>query len=63
MSTALSDANEDVISRAARWLAGEAAAPAHVVPTLKARFGLSSLQACQAIALARGAVEPEGRRA
>lgn len=40
---------------AARWLAAQHEPPAHVVPALKERFGLTGLQACQAIALARGA--------
>ena len=42
-----------VIADAAAWLASQPEPPAHVVPLLKERFGLTSLQACEAIALAR----------
>lgn len=47
---------------AAHWLASQLTPPAHVVPTLKERFGLTGPQACQAIALARGEPTPTERK-
>lgn len=41
------------VTAAAEWLAGEADPPRHAVPALKARFGLSALQACEAIRAAQ----------
>lgn len=38
---------------AARWLAGQVEAPHPIIPVLKSRFGLTSLEACNATALAQ----------
>lgn len=42
----------DVVAQAARWLAEQVEPPRAAVPELKKRFGLSAVQACDAIALA-----------
>ncbi|PYE98930.1 hypothetical protein C8J35_103531 [Rhizobium sp. PP-F2F-G38] len=42
------------VQTAAEWLAAQPEPPAHIVPTLKDRFGLSAKEACLAIAQARG---------
>lgn len=55
MITPLHAAPKDPTIVAARWLAAQPEPPVHVVPTLKERFDLTGLQACQAIALARQA--------
>lgn len=52
-------APDEPIRAAACWLAAQPEPPAHVVPALKQRFGLTGLQACQAIALARQAPAPK----
>jgi len=44
-----------IVDEAAAWLASQPEPIPHVIPVLKERFGLSGLQACQAIALARQA--------
>jgi hypothetical protein len=46
------DASPHVIA-AAQWLAEQKEPPAMAVPTLKAQFGLSALEACEAIRLAQ----------
>lgn len=46
-------APDEPMSAAARWLAAQPEPIPHVIPALKERFGLTGLQACQAIALAR----------
>lgn len=51
----VSDTYGTHILAAASWLADQHEPPAHVVPALKGRFGITGLQGCQAIALARGA--------
>lgn len=43
------------IAEAAAWLASQPEPIPHVIPALRERFGLTGLQACQAIALARQA--------
>lgn len=53
MITPLSPISEDPTLAAARWLAVQPEPIPHVIPALKERFGLTSLQACQAIAFAR----------
>ncbi|MCV3734991.1 hypothetical protein OCK02_02150 [Rhizobium sp. TRM96647] len=40
------------VQTAAMWLADQAEPPRLAVPVLKERFGLSALEACQAIAIA-----------
>jgi hypothetical protein len=42
------------IDRAARWLRSQSVPPRLAVPALRERFGLSALEACEAIAAARG---------
>lgn len=42
----------DPIDAAARWLAQQSEPPRAAVPELKKRFGLSAVQACEAIKLA-----------
>lgn len=42
------------ITEAARWLRSQTVPPRLAVPALKERFGLSAVQACEAIAAARG---------
>jgi hypothetical protein len=37
------------IERAARWLASQSAPPHHVIPELRRRFGLSAVEAIEAI--------------
>lgn len=46
-------APDDPMRAAALWLAAQPEPIPHVIPALKERFGLTGLQACQAIALAR----------
>lgn len=41
------------IEAAATWLSDQAEKPTLLIPTLKARFSLSAVQACEAIAMAR----------
>lgn len=43
-----------LIDQAARWLRLQTVPPRLAVPALKELFGLSPLEACQAIAAARG---------
>lgn len=62
MTSPLIDPRAEIIRRAARWLADQPAPPAHVVPTLRERFGLNALQACEAIALARSEPAADGER-
>lgn len=40
------------IEKAAQWLADVPEPPHPIVPALKQRFGLSAVQACEAIAMA-----------
>jgi len=47
------NASSPVVVAAAQWLADEQEPPAMAVPVLKERFGLSALQACEAIRLAQ----------
>ncbi|ANH05037.1 hypothetical protein [Shinella sp. HZN7] len=47
------------VAEAAAWLASQPKPIPHVIPALKERFGLTGLQACQAIALARQAPTPK----
>jgi hypothetical protein len=54
----MSDTQDTRTLAAARWLAAQHEQPAHVVPALKEHFGLTGLQACQAIALARDMPTP-----
>lgn len=49
---------DDPINAAARWLSAQPGPIPHVIPALKERFGLTGLQACQAIALARNVPIP-----
>lgn len=42
------------IDQAARWLRSQTVPPRLAVPALKERFGLSAVEACEAIAAARG---------
>lgn len=44
-----------IVTEAAAWLTSQPEQIPHVIPALKERFGLTSLEACQAIALARSA--------
>lgn len=50
MDMPTSSQNETVVA-AARWLADQAEPPRAAVPELKKRFGLSAVQACEAIKL------------
>lgn len=43
-----------MISEAARWLRSQTVPPRLAVPARRERFGLTPLEACQAIAAARG---------
>ena len=52
MGAPMSENNPHVVT-AAQWLADEKEPPAMAVPVLKERFGLSALEACEAIRLAR----------
>jgi len=45
--------HSDSVIVAAQWLADQRQPPHPVVPALKERFGLSALEACEAIARAR----------
>ncbi|TQN61028.1 hypothetical protein FLX27_15285 [Agrobacterium tumefaciens] len=45
--------NNPTVIRAAQWLADQQEPPPQAVPTLKADFGLSALQACEACKLAQ----------
>ena len=45
--------HSDAVVVAAQWLADERNVPTPLVPHLKQRFGLSSLQACESIAMAK----------
>ena len=47
------------VVEAAAWLASQPEPIPHVIPALKERFGLTALQACRAIALARQAPTPK----
>lgn len=49
------------VQAAAEWLAAQPETPAHVVPTIKERFGLSAKEACLAIAQARGFTRGRGQ--
>lgn len=42
-----------LITAAAQWLADQKEPPALAVPTLKAKFSLTALEACEAIKLAQ----------
>lgn len=44
--------NNPEVIRAAQWLAEQKEPPPQAVPTLKERFGLSALEACEACKLA-----------
>lgn len=41
------------VVEAARWLAAQEEPPARVVPTIRERFHLNAIEACDACALAR----------
>lgn len=45
--------DEKTITIAAQWLAEQKEPPAVAVPVLKQQFGLSALEACEAIKLAQ----------
>ncbi|MBB2678675.1 UNVERIFIED_ORG: hypothetical protein M2312_002179 [Rhizobium esperanzae] len=45
--------NAPKVTAAAQWLAEQKESPARVIPTLRERFSLSSLEAAQACALAQ----------
>lgn len=51
-------APDDPMRAAALWLAAQPEPILPVIPALKERFGLTGLQACQAIALARN-IKPQ----
>lgn len=53
-------AADDPMRAAAFWLAAQPEPIPHVIPALKERFGLTGLQACQAIALARNITPQPG---
>ncbi|GAA4169514.1 hypothetical protein [Shinella granuli] len=53
-------APDDPMRAAALWLAAQPEPIPHVIPALKERFGLTGLQACQAIALARNITPQPG---
>lgn len=50
----------EAIAGAAAWLVAQLEPIPHVIPALKERFGLTGLQACQAIALARNITPQSG---
>ncbi len=52
-STGLCHAASGQVEIAADWLSRQIENPGPVVPVLKERFGLSAVEACEAIALAR----------
>ncbi len=43
-----------IVDEAARWLRSQPVPPRLAVPALRERFGLSAVEACEAIAAARG---------
>lgn len=43
--------HSEAVVEAAMWLADQNPAPQPIIPTLRGRFGLSALQACEAAAL------------
>lgn len=45
--------NKSDVTVAAQWLADQKEPPSGAVPILKAKFGLSALEACEACALAQ----------
>jgi hypothetical protein len=55
-----SDLSCRAVADAAAWLASRPDPIPHVIPALKERFGLTGLQACQAIALARNITPQPG---
>lgn len=44
--------SSEAVTMAAQWLADQVPPPRLAVPILKDRFGLTALQACEAIAMA-----------
>jgi hypothetical protein len=50
--TGIDHADNPAIGEAAAWLAGQAEPPRPLVPALRQRFGLTSLEACEAAARA-----------
>ncbi|WP_412063752.1 hypothetical protein [Rhizobium sp. SYY.PMSO] len=44
--------HNESVTLAAQWLADQREAPARAVPELRQRFGLSAVEACEAIATA-----------
>ncbi len=48
----ISNNSSEAVLVAAQWLADQVPPPRLAVPVLKERFGLSALQACEAIAMA-----------
>lgn len=53
-TTGLCHSSAGEVEVAAEWLSRQVRGPAAVVPVLKECFGLSAVEACEAIALARG---------
>jgi hypothetical protein len=49
--TAPEHQHSEAVVQAAQWLADQNPAPQPIVPTLRSRFGLSALEACEAAAL------------
>jgi len=52
-STGLSHEHTEAVILAAQWLCDEQNPPSPIIPSLKARFGLNSLQASEACGLAQ----------
>lgn len=50
--TGVSHEHSEAVVQAAQWLADERDPPHPIIPALKARFGLSALQATEAAAMA-----------
>lgn len=52
-TTGHSHEHSAAVEQAAQWLAEEQQPPPAIIPALRSRFGLSAVEACEAIALAR----------
>lgn len=52
-TTGLSHEHSESVVEAAMWFSELREPPAGAVPTLRERFGLSALEACEALAMAR----------
>ncbi|NTI03457.1 hypothetical protein G6K88_15645 [Agrobacterium rhizogenes] len=50
--TAPEHEHSEAVVQAAQWLAEQNPAPQPVMPLIRARFGLSAIEACEAAALA-----------